>query len=157
EARALAQAQGLTVIDVQAPRQWWLTTPVSRGFPLLAFCQSLLILLDAGLSVVEAIETLAEREQRADERAVLRTLLGHLREGLALSAAMERQGEIFAPLFIATVRANERTGALAEAIGRYVAYRAQADQMRKRVIGASIYPAMILAVGALVIAFLLAY
>ncbi|MBL0726167.1 type II secretion system F family protein [Piscinibacter sp. HJYY11] len=129
----------------------------AAALPLLHFNQSLLILLQAGLSVVEAIETLAERETRPEARRVLQALLIQLREGRSFSVALEAQPEAFPPLYVASVRANERTGALKEAIERFIHYRAQADLVRKRVVGAAIYPAMVLAVGALVIAFLLFY
>jgi general secretion pathway protein F len=80
-----------------------------------------------------------------------------MRNGLAFSAALAAQPGVFPPLYVASVRANEQIGALAEAIERFIAYRAQADLLRKRVVGAAIYPAMILCVGGLVIAFLVLY
>ena len=67
DARRQAEAQGCAVLGVKpvASRR---TRVVGRGpaFALLQFNQSLLILLKAGLSVVEAIETLADRESRSD-------------------------------------------------------------------------------------------
>ncbi len=158
DARRLAEAQGCAVIGVKA-------VAAGRGFafgggpafPLLQFNQSLLILLKAGLSVVEAIETLADRESRSDAKQILVRLHGQLNNGLSLSAALEAQPAVFPPLYIASVRANEKTGALTEAIERFILYRSQADLMRKRIVGAAIYPAMILGVGSLVIAFLLLY
>ncbi len=159
EARRQAEQQGLTVVEVSAPAWWTRLASGSgrRAFPLLQFSQSLLILLNAGLSVVEAIETLSDRETRADIKRVLSDLYSHLSEGLALSVALQRQPGVFPALYIASIRANERTGTLAEAIKRFILYRSQSDLMRKRVIGASIYPLMIVGVGVLVIAFLLAY
>lgn len=161
EARLHAEAQGYAVVAVRAASRLRLGHGLRIGrsapFPLLHFNQSLLILLKAGLSVVEAIETLAERETRVDARQVLLRLLEQLKVGLSFSSALEAQPEVFPPLYVASVRANERTGALTEAIERFVHYRAQADLVRKRVIGAAIYPAMVLAVGTLVIAFLLLY
>lgn len=160
EARLHAESQGYAVVTVRAAEPGALRRlHLSRrvAFPLLHFNQSLLILLRAGLSVVEAIETLAERETRADARAVLLKLVEQLQVGLSFSAALEAQPQVFPPLYVASVRANERTGALTEAIERFVHYRAQADLVRKRVIGAAIYPAMVLGVGTLVIAFLLLY
>ena len=158
DARLQAEAQGYAVVGIKAAgmaRRGGVGG--SAAFPLLQFNQSLLILLRAGLSVVEAIETLAERESRADAKQVLQRLHQQLQVGLSLSAALEAQPTMFPPLYVASVRANEKTGALTEAIERFIAYRAQADLLRKRVIGAAIYPAMILGVGALVIAFLLLY
>ncbi len=158
DARQQAQAQGYAVVAVKAVdagRRMGFSR--KSAFPLLHFNQSLLILLKAGLSVVEVIETLADRETRPDAKQVLTRLHDQLKNGLSFSAALEAQPSVFPPLYVASVRANERTGALTEAIERFVQYRAQSDHMRKRVIGAAVYPAMILGVGALVIAFLLLY
>jgi general secretion pathway protein F len=158
EARRQAGAMGCAVVGVRAAR-----TPRAsrrgdgRTFPLLHFNQSLLILLKAGLSVVEAIEALRERETGADAQAILGLLHADMRNGRSFSAALAAQPGVFPPLYVASVRANEQIGALAEAIERFIAYRAQADLLRKRVIGAAIYPAMILFVGGLVIAFLVLY
>ncbi|MCR5881870.1 type II secretion system F family protein [Rhizobacter sp. J219] len=157
EARRQVELQGYAVVAVKAAGAQRFRFGRAAAFPLLQFNQSLLILLQAGLSVVEAIETLAERETRPDARRVLQGVLAQLREGRAFSAALEAQPEVFPPLYVASVRANERTGALKEAIERFVHYRAQADLVRKRVVGAAVYPAMVLAVGTLVIAFLLFY
>lgn len=158
DARRQAESQGYSVVAVKPAVATWRAGLVRRSaFPLLQFNQSLLILLKAGLSVVEAMDTLADRETRDDAKRVLVRLHQQLRVGLSYSAALDTQPEVFPPLYIASVRANEQTGALTEAIERFILYRSQADQMRKRVIGASIYPAMILGVGTLVIAFLLLY
>ena len=156
-ARRQAESQGYAVLAVQPARSGRSMFARSPVFPLLHFNQSLLILLKAGLSVVEAIETLADRETRPDAKQVLTRLHEQLREGISFSAALEAQPAVFPPLYVASVRANERTGALTEAIERFIVYRSQSDQMRKRIVGAAIYPAMILGVGTLVIAFLLLY
>jgi general secretion pathway protein F len=157
EARLQAEAQGCAVLSVTRAGPRWGGATGGQAFPLLAFSQSLLILLRAGLSVVEAIETLADRESRADHKKVIADLYARLQTGQALSSAMVAQPAVFPALYVASVRANETTGALAEAIERFVAYRAQSERLRKRIVAASIYPAMILGVGGLVIAFLLLY
>jgi general secretion pathway protein F len=157
DARRQAEAQGYAVIGIRTVRGTWLRKGGPNGFPLLHFNQSLLILLRAGLSIVEAIATLAEREVRGDARHVLQDLRERLGMGLALSAALERHPAVFPALYVAGVRANERSGGLIAAIERFIVYRAQADLLRKRVVGASVYPALILGVGVLVIGFLLLF
>lgn len=157
DARRQAEAQGYAVVGIKATASGGMRWGKPADFPLLQFNQSLLILLRAGLSVVEAIETLADRESRAETKQVLARLHEQLKVGLSFSTALEAQPAMFPPLYVASVRANEKTGALTEAIERFITYRAQADLLRKRVIGAAIYPAMILGVGTLVIAFLLLY
>jgi general secretion pathway protein F len=157
DARRQAESQGYAVIGIRAARWQGLRVGGRSAFPLLHFNQSLLILLRAGLSIVEAIATLAERETRADARRVLVDLREKLGMGLSLSAALERHPDVFPALYVAGVRANERSGGLVEAIERFILYRAQSDLLRKRVVGASVYPALILGVGLLVIAFLLLF
>jgi len=158
DARRQAEARGYAVVSVRPARVAWLRgAPRAEGFALLQFNQSLLILLKAGLSVVEAIDTLAERETRGQAQRVLASLREQLGLGLSFSAALARHPEVFPPLYVAGVRANERSGGLIEAVERFIVYRLQAEQLRKRLVGAAIYPAMILAVGLMVIAFLLLF
>ncbi|MEY8689467.1 MAG: type II secretion system F family protein [Leptothrix sp. (in: b-proteobacteria)] len=159
DARRQAEAHGYVVLEVAPLRASWSSRfgRSAAAFPLLPFNQSLLILIRAGLSVVESIEVLAERESRPESRTVLLRLHEHLATGLSLSNALERQTEVFPALYIAGVRANERSGGLAESIERFILYRSQADLMRKRIVGAAIYPALTLGVGGLVIVFLMLY
>jgi general secretion pathway protein F len=60
-------------------------------------------------------------------------------------------------LYVATIRSSERTSSVKEALKRYIAYREEIDRVRKRVINALLYPAILLVVGGCVIAFLLLY
>lgn len=126
-------------------------------FPLLLFTQELHALLRSGISLVEAIETLAEKESRAETRAALQRLLSALYEGKPFSQALQALPESFPELYVATVRASERTGDLPEALQRYVTYQTQIDVVRKKLVSASIYPAILVSVGGLVTLFLLGY
>lgn len=157
DARRQAEARGYAVVAIRAARGQWFKGRGAAAFPLLQFNQSLLILLRAGLSIVEAIDTLARRETRADARRVLEDLREQLGMGVSLSAALDRHRDVFPALYVAGVRANERSGGLVESIERFIVYRAQADQLRKRIVGAAVYPTLILGVGMLVIGFLLLY
>ena len=157
-AAAQARLQGLSVLNVRAQSRfvWPLANgSVSRTFPIAQFSQELLTLLEAGLSVVESIETLREKETKAERQQLLAQLVNALYQGESLSQALERFPEVFPVLYVATVRASERTGNLPESLGRYVVYQSQLDVVRKKLISASIYPALLLMVGTLVIVFLL--
>lgn len=157
DARAQAVDKGYAVLGVTGGA-WSLSMPRRRQrFPLLLFTQELLALLNAGISLVEALETLSEKESRGESRSVLEGLLDLLREGKSFSAALQANPAIFPDLYVATVRASERTGDLAEALARYVAYQTQLDLVRKKLVSASIYPAILLMVGGMVTMFLLGY
>ena len=160
EASAVQQAEsrGYTVLAVHAKSA--LTLPFRSGaerFPLTLFSQELLTLLQAGLPLVESIDTLAARERRGEFRALLERVAAVLRQGATLSSALEQFPQAFPPLYVATVHASEKTSDLAPALARYVAYQTQLDAIRKRLINASIYPALLLGVGGLVVVFLMFY
>ena len=126
-------------------------------FPLVLFTQELLALLRSGISLVEALETLAEKESRASTGPVLGRLLEQLREGQSFSSGLQGFPDAFPDLYVATVRASERTGNLAEALSRFVTYQTQLDGVKKHLVSASIYPVILIAVGGLVSLFLLGY
>lgn len=158
EARSQAQAQGLAVLSVvRAPLLSRLRAPRATRFPLLMFSQELLSLLDSGVTIVEAIETLAEKENNPGVRVVLDAMVSALREGRPFSATLEDMPRTFPPLYVATVRASERTSGLSEALGRYIAYATQIENLRSQLVSAAIYPVLLVGVSCLVILFLMGY
>ena len=156
EATARLQREGAQVLSIAAERGRWLAARNTR-FPLLLFSQELIALLDAGLTLTEALETLGEKESRTESRQMIERLLATMREGRPFSAALAMQGDAFPPLYAATVRAAESTGDLSPALARYVGYQNQIDAVKKKVLSASIYPMLLIGVGTLVIGFLLGY
>jgi len=126
-------------------------------FPLPLFTRQLLALLQAGLTVFEGLETLAAQDKGSVTARVLEGLLGHLREGLSLSAALQRHPEAFPDLYVATVKASERTGDMPEALQRYLVFHEKLAELKKKIVSAAIYPAMLMSVGTLVTLFLLGY
>ena len=152
------EGRGYTVLSVRAKGS--LGLPWRRGgerFPVALFSQELRVLLNAGLPLPEAIDTLAEKEKRGDWKSIIERLSEVLREGQTFSSALEEFPQIFSPLYVATVRSSEKTSDLAPALGRYVAYAAQLEAIKKRVVNASIYPTLLIAVGGIVSLFLLLY
>jgi general secretion pathway protein F len=158
DAAEQARRQGYTVLAVKAgggllapfmARRW--------RFPLTLFSKELLALLGSGLSLVEALQTLEEKESRAETRELLARVLAHLYEGESFSAAIAHYPEAFPPLYVASVRASEKTSDLPEALGRYVAYEERVEVIRKKLAAAAVYPVLLLLVGGLVALFLLGW
>jgi general secretion pathway protein F len=153
-----ARAQGLAVLSARPRRALpSFASPFATRFPLLLFSQELVALLAAGLSLPEVVETFADKESRPEFRRLFVALRESLYEGRSFSQALERFPETFPSLFVATVRAAERTGDVAEALGRYIAYHERLDAVRRKVVNASVYPIVLLGVGGLVVLFLLGY
>ena len=79
------------------------------------WCRELRTLLAAGMTVVEAIETLSAQSLGRARAQTHAALVMHLRQGQALSAAMQAVGS-FPSVLVAGVKASERTSSLIEAL-----------------------------------------
>jgi general secretion pathway protein F len=154
DAYAQLKSKGLLAVSLQLDKSGKARLK-KEAFPLALFSQELLALLHSGLNLVEAIEALSLRQDHT--RTVLQGILQSLQQGKSFSAALERQPEIFPPLYFATVKAAERTGDLGNALSRYIAYDNQVSLLKKKIISASIYPMLLIIVGGLVIAFLMGF
>lgn len=163
EAQLKAEHQGYRVLSLQpiAGRQIELSARalswMTPKFSTTLFCQELLVLLEAGLNVIEGIEVLSRKARDEVGKYVILQLLSRVREGITLSQALAEQPSVFSGLLVATVRASETTGNLQQAFVRYLAYQQQLKLVRDKVISAAVYPVMLLVVGSLVILFLLIY
>ena len=153
-----ARARGLTVVSVErAGWQLGLTPKRNTRFAVSLFSTELVSLLDAGLNLVEALQTLAEKERRAEGQEVLASILAAIHRGEPFSQAVAALPRHFSPLYVATIKAAERSGNVREALGRYISYQEELERVRKKIVSASIYPAILLSVGGLVISFLMFY
>jgi general secretion pathway protein F len=155
DARRQLGERGLHVIALTANRAWGQAK--KARVPLVNFTQELVALLDAGLSLTESIETLSEKEADVAVKRTLEQIRNRLFEGQTLSASLAQIPGSFPALYVATVRASERSGAIREALSRYVTYQQQVDVLRKSLINASIYPTVLAAAGILVTLFLMVY
>src|SRR5688572_15330420 len=157
-ARRSLEGRGYTVLSVRPKHSLGLPwRGAAERFPVALFSQELRVLVNAGLPLPEAIDTLAQKEKRGEFRAVIERLGEVLRAGQPLSAALQEFPQAFSALYVATVRSSEKTSDLGPALARYVAYATQLEAIRKRVVNASIYPTLLIIVGGIVSLFLLLY
>lgn len=152
-----AAADGLGVLSIKGGSRTLFGKSRGGRFPLLQFAQELHSLLESGITLLEAIETLAEKEEKPAHREVYQRFITDLRDGRSFSTALEGQPQVIPPLFVASVRASERTGNLPDALQRFSAYQTQLNLVRGKLVSAAIYPLLLLCVGGLVILFLMIY
>ena len=157
EARRVVASSGARILNVQAVRNSMARQSGQKAFNLSVFNQQLHSLLDAGQTVVDAIEVLGRNDRRGRHRAIYDTLLRSLQQGNQLSDAMSALPSVFPALYVAMVRASETTGTVRAAIRRYMQYQRQVDEIRGKLKAAATYPAILLSVGFLVISFLMLY
>jgi general secretion pathway protein F len=116
------------------------------GSPIGAWCRELRTLLKAGMTVVEALQTLSAEAAAHGDASPSQRLLAHLQQGLTLSQSMERS-EGFPLLLIAGVKAGERSSGLVSALDEYLSYHDLMAALRSKLVSAAIYPLTVLCVG----------
>jgi general secretion pathway protein F len=159
DARIQVEAQGMFAAAIQpvSNAMFGVRTSAAKSISVVLFSQELLALLKAGLSIVEALEALLEKNASAGLSSILNRLLTCLREGKRFSDALAEQSDIFSPLYIGIVKAAEGTGDLPQSLARYVDYQQRVDIVRNKIISAAIYPMILLLVGGGVSCFLIGY
>lgn len=141
--------QGLHVFDVKRGT-FSLRDLVPRGGKVLSterfllFNQELLALVRAGLPIVQSLDLMLERQKDARFREVLADIREKITSGAALSDAFASYGSMFPPIYSTSLRAGERSGDLEGVLKRFLRYQKMIVALRKRVVGALIYPVILM-------------
>lgn len=155
--RAELDARGEVVLGIRAEtRSLWAVTAAERPLDVAWWCRELQTLLRAGMSPVEAIETLAAGTGEGARARVHAQLVQALHQGAALSRAMRQTGA-FPEVLLAGVTASERTSTLADALADFLRYDELVQRLRRQVVSAALYPALVVGVGSVIAGFLLLY
>lgn len=123
----------------------------------LFFNQELSALLRSGLPILPSIDILLERRKNQTFKKALADIRERVKSGEALSDAFSAQGELFPRLYSASLASGERSGELPTVLGRYIAYSRNVLAIRRKVVGALIYPAVLLFASACLIALMVFY
>jgi type IV pilus assembly protein PilC len=110
----------------------------------LIFNQELLALVKAGLPILQSFDIMLERQKNLRFKEVLTDVREKLKSGIALSDAFSAYGDAFPPIYSTSLRAGERSGDLEGVLRRFLRYQKIIVNLRKRVIGAMIYPTVLI-------------
>ena len=121
------------------------------------FAQELAALLKAGLPLLQSLDVMLERQKDP----LLRQSLGSVREkvksGTALSDAFRAEGDLYPPIFAASLVAGERSGNLDSVLRRFAQHLRLNQALRKKAISAAVYPAVLLIMMAGLLALMLLF
>ena len=147
-ARTLRQ-EGYVLIKSEEAKPGWnfdfsflaLGVPISEK---MLFARNLAVMVGAGLALARGLDVLgAETANRRFKDALL-GLAGAIRKGDNFSRALARYPNIFSELFRSMVESGEKSGKLEEAL-KLISHQLKRDyDLRKKVRGALMYPAIIL-------------
>jgi type IV pilus assembly protein PilC len=160
ELRERLTQQGFLVYSIK-PRSGIAAALPSRRKKLnlekfLIFNQQFVTLIKAGLPILKGLDLLAERLVDPKLEPHIKAVRDDVRHGSLLSDAFERQG-IFPPVYVTSVLAGEKSGALAEVLDRFITYQRTALAIRKKVLVSLIYPTFLVVLVVGLIIFLVTY
>jgi type II secretory pathway component PulF len=120
---------------------------------LATFTQQLANLLQSGMPLTVALNSMTHLESKGISADVSRELKQEVTEGKSLSDAMVKQPRVFSDLYVNMVRAGEQSGSLVEVLRRMAKHFQQFAEVQAKFTSALIYPAMVCCVGIGIIAF----
>jgi type IV pilus assembly protein PilC len=110
----------------------------------LLFNQEFATLIKAGLPILQSLEILQKRADTQGLNTILSSIIHDIKGGKALSDAMANHPTFFSPLYTATVRAGEKSGALVDVLKRFITYQKRMLAVRRKLTTALIYPALVM-------------
>jgi type II secretory pathway component PulF len=124
---------------------------------LATYTQQLANLLQAGMPLATALQSMTYLQSKGIPSEVSRQLRQEVTEGRSLSDAMAQQPRVFSDLYINMVRAGEQSGALVDVLRRMADHFEKFAQVQAKFTSALIYPAVVCCVGVGIIIFFMTF
>ncbi|MCX7847197.1 MAG: type II secretion system F family protein [bacterium] len=139
----------LSVVEEPAGlrRRWWRRSRVKiKADEVVLFVRQLATMIDAGMPLLQCLQTLEDQAEPGDFRSVLHGLVEDVTRGRSFSEGLANHPRVFDKLFISMVRAGETGGFLAEILERLATHMENAAALRRKIKSALMYPAVVMTV-----------
>lgn len=124
---------------------------------LATFTQQLANLLNSGMPLTVALNSMTHLESKGIPSDVSKSLKQEVMEGHSLSDAMNKQRIVFTDLYINMVRAGEQSGALVDVLRRLADHYNRFAEVQSKFKSALIYPAVVMTVGIGIVIFFMTF
>ena len=121
---------------------------------LTIFSHQFAAMIDAGISLIDALNILYEETEHPKLKEVIRQIQEDIETGSGLSDAMAKHPKVFPELYCQLVRAGETGGVLNTVLNQLAEHYERQDEINGKVKSALYYPITILVVAVLVVIFL---
>jgi type IV pilus assembly protein PilC len=150
-------AQSLRERNAAGRRAAWSSFKKVKPKSLQVFARQFATMIAAGVSVVGALVTLEEQTDDKYLAEVLADVRSEVEGGVILSKALAQHPKVFNRLFVAMVEAGESSGTLDTVLERVAVQIEKEAQIKRRVKGAMLYPAVVITFASLVLTFMLMF
>ena len=118
---------------------------------LTTFYSQMADLLMAGVPMLRSLDVLARQASHGALAQVVKELREAVAGGTSLGDAMAKHPRVFSPLHASMVRAGEHGGFLEDVLARIAIFSEKQDELRNKVVGSMIYPAILVFAGSSVL------
>jgi type IV pilus assembly protein PilC len=122
---------------------------------VVVFTRQLATMIDAGLSVIQSLQALADQTSNKAMKEVIRDVTVRVEGGDSFSQALQKHPKVFNRLYTCMVEAGEKGGLLAEILSRLATYLENMARLRKKVKSAMMYPTAVTIIALGITVFLL--
>jgi type IV pilus assembly protein PilC len=124
---------------------------------IVVFTRQFATMFNAGIPIVQGLDIMSKQSENKALGAIITQIKADVETGITLSDAMKKHPRIFDDLYVNLVAAGETGGVLDAVLMRLAVYIEKTMKLKKKVKGAMIYPAIVIAVAALVIAIIMIF
>ena len=110
---------------------------------LAFFTEQMAILLETGTPVAPSLHAMARQVTCPHWGALIKQLHQHVEEGGSLASAVENFPRVFDPIYASMIAAGEASGNLPSVLSRLGQIQRQSDRVKRKVLAACIYPALL--------------
>src|SRR6478736_2050117 len=116
--------------------------------------RQLATLVGAGITLVESLTALVEQVEQPRLKRILGGVKQKVNEGSSLADALAEHPKVFSSLYVNMIRAGESSGALDVVLVRLADFTEAQAQLRNKILGAMLYPAIMVVVGIAIVGIL---
>jgi general secretion pathway protein F len=113
-------------------------------------------LIGAGIPLVDSLTALVEQVEHPRLKKILGVVKQRVNEGASLADALADHPKVFTNLYVNMIRAGESSGALDVVLGRLADFTEASAQLRNKLLGAMLYPAIMILLGIIIVGVLFA-
>ncbi len=124
---------------------------------LMIFTRQLATLIDAGLPLLRGLTVLAKQEPDPVLKKVISSIGDSVQAGGTFSESLSGHPKIFNKLYVNMVKAGELGGVLEIVLLRLAEFQEKAQKIKNKVVSAMFYPAIVLIIAVVIMAFLLVF
>ncbi|MGC4031293.1 MAG: type II secretion system F family protein [Tepidisphaeraceae bacterium] len=124
---------------------------------LVTFTRQLSTLQDAGLPILRSLQILESQQKPGLFRAVVGGVADEVEGGGSLSEAMANYPKAFDKLYVNMIHAGELGGVLDIILNRLADFMEKAAKLKKKVIGAMIYPAVVITIAVAIVTMIMIF